>query len=142
MRARVWPRALSTGAAVHNPFHDRHVEGTDCALGCVVLYTAVESHMRVKHLAALLVAVLVVIPSLSRAQRKLDRRPDLKPTASFRDVDRPPELTLERTNHSSLETESTPVLEPAETVEHLDQPLPNAPRNSRADALRAPPSLL
>ncbi len=97
--------------------------------------------MRVKHLAAALIAVLVVIPSLSRAQRKLERRSDLKPTASFRDVDRPPELNLEPASHTAVATELPPILEPVAIVEQVAQPLPNAPRDLRAHSLRAPPSL-
>jgi hypothetical protein len=91
----------------------------------------------VKHVAALLIAVLFVVPTLSRAQRKLDRRSDLKPTASFRDVDRPPELHFAPANTSAA-TDLTPVLEPVAVVEPPEHPLRNAPRRSPA-SLRAPP---
>jgi hypothetical protein len=95
--------------------------------------------MRVKHFAALLIAVLVVTPTLSRAQRKLDHRSDLKPTASFRDVDRPPELNLEPANTAAV-TDLAPVLTLVAIVESTEHPLPDAPRRSRA-SLRAPPPL-
>jgi hypothetical protein len=95
--------------------------------------------MRVKHFAALLIAVLVVIPTLSRAQRKLDHRSDLKPAASFRDVDRPPELNLEPANTAAV-TDLAPVLTLVAIVEPTEHDLSDAPRRSRA-SLRAPPPL-
>ena len=95
--------------------------------------------MHMKHLAALLVAVLVVTPALSRAQRKLDHRSDLKPAASFRDVDRPPELNLEPANISPV-TDLAPVLTLVAVVEPTEHRITDAPRRSRA-SLRAPPPL-
>jgi len=97
--------------------------------------------MRMKHLIALLVAVLVLVPSIARAQRKLDVRPDQKPTASFRDVDRPPEVKLVPADQTASTFELVPVLETVAFVEPLEASLPQVLSTSRVHSLRAPPSV-
>jgi hypothetical protein len=95
--------------------------------------------------AFLLVAALVLVPSLARAAQKLDRRPDLKPSASFRDVDCPPkpvlgqiDLTVSLPGSVDVPCDGTP-------HEFVDAGRPAASHSStdrRCQALRAPPAFL
>jgi hypothetical protein len=97
----------------------------------------------VKAPAYLLVAALVLVPSLARAAQKLDRRPDLKPSASFRDVDRPPErlpgqLDLSASLSGTLRSPSD-----CSTYAVIDADQAAAPRAAAdhgSQALRAPPA--
>jgi len=93
--------------------------------------------------AFLLVAALVLVPSLARAAQKLERRPDLKPSASFRDVDRPPEPILAQVDLTVALPGSLDLPSDRHTWDLVDDGHVVAPRASadrRCDALRAPPA--
>jgi hypothetical protein len=90
----------------------------------------------------LLVAALVLVPSLARAAQKLDRRPDLKPSASFRDVDRPPEPVLVQIDLAASPPGVLDVPSDRRTYTFVDTSQTAAPclsTNRRPRALRAPP---
>jgi len=91
--------------------------------------------------AFLLVAALVLVPSLARAAQKLERRPD-KPSASFRDVDRPPEPILAQVDLTVALPGSLDLPSDRHTWDLVDTGHAVAPRASadrRCDSLRAPP---
>ena len=101
--------------------------------------------MRLSRLPAyLLVAALVFVPSLGRAAQKLDRRPDLKPSASFRDVDRPPERLIGQLElvASLPDGLDVPVEHGTYSLVHTDKAAaPCAAADRRNQALRAPPTV-
>jgi len=94
--------------------------------------------MFAKQRIVLLVAALVLVPTIARAVQKFDWRP--RPAASFRDVERPPELNLEPPTATAVAPEQAPVLQPSEFVDTLEQPLPRPPGSRRSQTLRAPPA--
>lgn len=97
--------------------------------------------MSVKHMAVLLVAVLVLVPTVARACQKLDPRPNAKPIASFRDVDRPPEPHLDPADQTVNAFDLfVPILQPIAFLDALEQPLPRTLHSVRTQTLRAPPA--
>ena len=90
----------------------------------------------------LVVAALVFVPSLVRAGQKLDRRPDLKPSASLRDVDRPPDPLLGQIDLTAALPGNLDVPTDRSTYTVVDAGHSASPLSStdrRGQPLRAPP---
>jgi len=91
----------------------------------------------------LVVAALVFVPSLVRAGQKLDRRPDLKPSASLRDVDRPPDPLLGQIDLTASPPGRLDVPSDDTTYTVVDDghsPSPRSSTDRRSQPLRAPPA--
>jgi len=96
-----------------------------------------------KSAAALLIALLILVPTLVRAHQKLERPATAKPAASFRDVDRPPELNLTAAPQRCVTLFTVhPLFKPLYRLVADPPCLPDAPRGSRAGILRAPPAVV
>ena len=94
----------------------------------------------VKRLIYALVALMLLVPAVTRVYQKLEARPDLKPKASFRDVDRPPEPAVAALDWSTASFDREPQRLVVGIVERFAPLLPRLADHSGRHTLRPPPA--